>query len=73
MYLVWPEGAVTVFLPLLLGVLRLGVPEDWIVQFIQKKEAFSFIAEATIVDAIAELVENSCIYPVMNKSYKTVA
>ncbi len=46
--------------------------EDWIVKFIQQKEAFCNISTTVILDTIAELVENSLIYPFTPKSYKTV-
>lgn len=55
-----------------IGVGRLGVPEDWIIKFIQQKETFCKISPAAILEAIEELVEDSLIYSFTIKSYKSV-
>ena len=55
------------------GVARLGVPEDWIVQFVRQKETFNNLPRTAILEAIEQLVGDSLVYQFNTKSYKTVA
>ena len=54
------------------GVQQLGVPVDWIVQFVQKKESFSKVSKAAILDTLEEMVGESTIYSIGPKSYKSI-
>ena len=48
---------------------KLGLPEDWIVEYIKQKETFGQVPTAKIHKAIERLVERSEIYPVAKGVY----
>lgn len=54
------------------GVARLGVPEEWIVEFVKQKEVFCKLPRLAILEAIELLVGDSRVYLFNTKSYKTV-
>lgn len=54
------------------SVSKLGVPEGWIVKFVQQKETFSKLPTTAVLEAIELLVEDSAVYSFGTKSYKTV-
>ena len=54
------------------GVGRLGVPESWIVKYIQQREAFHKLPAEVITEGIEELTGESLIYPLTPNSYRSV-
>lgn len=50
----------------------MGVPEDWIVKFVEQKEIFHKIPRTAILEAIEQLVGDSLVYMFGTKAYRTV-
>ena len=66
MYIKW---VVNISSTVTVGCAKLGLQEEWIIEYIKQKESFRQLPTSKITKAIERLVERSDIYPLANKVY----